>query len=445
MVGLLAGPLVLNLTACSRQTPRPNIILISIDSLRADRLGTYGHDRDTSPNLDRLAAESVVFENAFSTTSWTLPSHASMLTGLYPEVHGVVQGKQRLSERAFLVSEALQELGYQTLAVVAGPYLRSKFGFNQGWDDYDDYTIKIRGKRATTGGPVAPKQHRRILDMLDEREDRPFFLFLHYWDVHYDYIPPEPWRSRFDPDYAGDLDASFFTKNESIHPEMDPRDLQHLLALYDGEVAFTDHYLGLLFDELRQRDLYDDSVIVVTSDHGDEFFEHGHKGHRANLFNSTLKIPLILKLPEARWGGRREARPTSLVDIPPTLFDLLDSDLLGRVNGKSLVRLIDDDSGAESRIVFADLSDEQKSMISGSWKILTGRTGSSDSELYDLATDPQERENVISDNRAKGEDMLDALNIWLSVARRQARELGRESIELDDETREVLESLGYLD
>jgi arylsulfatase A-like enzyme len=224
--------------------------------------------------------------------------------------------------------------------VVAGPYLRSKFGFNQGWDDYDDYSIRLRGKRATTVGSVTPRQHRKIVEKLDSREDRPFFLFLHYSDVHYDYNPPEPWRSKFDPDYSGDLEASFFTSNENIHPEMDPRDLEHVRALYDGEVDFTDHYLGLLFEALRERDLYEDSLIVVTSDHGDEFFEHSHKGHRVNLYNSALKIPLIIKFPQSRWGGQRAALPTSLVDIAPTVFDLLGSDLLATVNGTSLVQLI---------------------------------------------------------------------------------------------------------
>ena len=306
--------------SCAPAPDRPHIVLISIDSLRPDRLGLYGHSRDTSPNLDQLASESVVFENAYSTTSWTLPSHVSMLTGLYPEVHGVIEGKQRVGEEALLLSEVLQPFGYQTLGVVAGPYLRTRFGFNQGWDDYDDYTIRIRGKRATTQGSVTPVQHRRIVEVLDSLEPRPFFLFLHYWDVHYDYNPPEPWRSRFDPDYEGDLDVSFFTSNERIHPEMDPRDLHHVLSLYDGEIAFTDHYIGLLFDELRRRDLYEDTWIIVTSDHGDEFFEHGQKGHRANLFNTTLKVPLIIKFPDSRWGGRRVDEPVSLVDIYGTVL-----------------------------------------------------------------------------------------------------------------------------
>ena len=132
LLGVIAVSCLLGSTACSNRPATPNIILISIDSLRPDRLGIYGYERDTSPNIDRLASESVVFDNAFSTTSWTLPSHVSMLTGLYPEVHGVFKGKQRVGENAVLCSEGLQELGYQTLAVVAGPYLRSRFGFNQG-------------------------------------------------------------------------------------------------------------------------------------------------------------------------------------------------------------------------------------------------------------------------------------------------------------------------
>jgi len=226
---------------------------------------------------------------------------------------------------------------------------------------------------------------------------------------------------------------------------MAPRDLEHVLALYDGEIAYTDHYLGLLFEALRERGLYDDAVIVVTSDHGDEFFEHGQKGHRANLYNATLRVPLIVKLPDGRWGDSRVGSPVSLVDIPPTVFDLLSSDRFGSVNGKSLMPLLEKSSLDSSRIVFADLSNTHKSMVSGRWKILTGMGDGNSVEIYDLAIDPEERDNLVDENRDKSEDMLDALQIWLSVARRQARGLDRESIEYDDEPRQVLESLGYLD
>jgi len=433
------------LSACSSRPETPDIILISIDSLRPDRLGVYGHDRDTSPSIDGFASEAVVFDQAFSTTSWTLPSHASMLTGLYPEVHGVVEGKQRVGEDAILLSEMLQDEGYQTQAVVSGPYLRSRFGFNQGWDDYDDYTISVRGKRATTGGPFTPQQHRRILEMLDEADERPLFMFLHYWDVHYDYNPPEPWRSKFDPDYEGDLDVSLFTRNESINPDMDPRDLQHLLALYDGEIAFTDHYLGLLFEALRARGRFENSIIVLTSDHGDEFFEHGQKGHRANLYNATLGVPLIIRFPGGQWGGDRIGLPVSLVDIPATVLDYLRVDAWDGLNGKSLLPLIEESPETQSRIVFADLANRTKSMINGPWKIVADVNGSAQLEIYDLSRDPDEQHNVIEAQEARGDDMLDALQIWLAVARRQARDRSRESVEYDDETRQVLESLGYLD
>ena len=431
--------------ACSSPEDRPNIVLISIDSLRPDRLGIYGHDRDTSPNIDRFASEAVVFDSAFSTTSWTLPSHVSMLTGLYPEVHGVARGKQRVGDSAVLASEMLREEGYQALAVVAGPYLRSRFGFNQGWDDYDDYTISVRGKRATTGGPFTPRQHRRIVEMLDGRDSRPLFLFLHYWDVHYDYNPPEPWASMFDPDYEGSLDVGLYTSNEGIHPGMDRRDLEHLLALYDGEVAYTDHWIGELFNELRQRQLFDESIIIVTSDHGDEFFEHGHKGHRVNLYNSTLQIPLIVRFPQARWGGERVSVPVSLVDLVPTLLAWLSVDPPTVINGRSLIPLLDPQTGDATRVVFADLVSEQKTMISGNWKLLVGPRGADATELYDLAEDPNERNDRSLDEPERTEDMVDTLQLWLALAQKQGRGRDRETIEYDDETRQVLESLGYID
>ena len=442
---ILMGLIGIAETSCSKSNNPPDIILISIDSLRPDRLSSYGHHRETSPNIDRLALDSVLFENAFSTTSWTLPSHVSMLTGLYPEAHGVVKGKQKIGDEALLLSEILQQSGYQTLGVVAGPYLRTKFGFDQGWDNYDDYTIRIRGTRATTGRPVTPRQHRRILEMLDKKDERPLFLFLHYWDVHYDYNPPEPWRSQFDPDYEGDLDASFFTRNDRIHPDMDPRDLEHVLALYDGEIAFTDHYIGLLLEELRRRGLYDDAMIVLTSDHGDEFFEHGQKGHRANLYNATLRIPLIVKFPNNRWGGSRVGVPVSVVDIAPTVLELVGQEGPGGAAGRSLSGLVGSSARMGSRAIFADLGDTDKSMVVGSWKLISGAGVPGGVEIYDLSEDPGEQTNLAAGEEPRSQKMLADHSVWLRLARGQASGSGGEAIEYDEETREVLESLGYLD
>ena len=249
----------------------------------------------------------------------------------------------------------------------------------------------------------------------------------------------------FDPSYGGEITSRNFIDNDLIHPGMDPRDLEHVRALYDGEIAYTDYYLGLLFEELHNRGLYDNAVIVLTSDHGDEFFEHGQKGHRANLYNSTLRVPLLIKFPENRGAGSRINTAVSLVDIAPTLADFVDSDRLATSNGKSLLSLIRGGEDLDSRVAFADLAGRNKAMISGDWKIVTGMGSGDAVEMYDLATDAGEIVNVIGENRVKSEEMLAELQAWLNVADRQARSLESESFEYDDETRLTLEALGYLD
>ncbi|NNK48404.1 MAG: sulfatase [Gemmatimonadetes bacterium] len=443
--------------------PTPNIILISIDSLRADRLGVYGHARNTSPNIDRLASAGVVFDNAYSTTSWTLPSHVSMLSGLYPEVHGVRKGKQKVSKQVVLCSEVFERMGYRNMAVVSGPYLNRRFGFNQGFEDYDDRTIRFRSTPASHAGVTSPQQHERIVEVLDTLGEDRFFLFLHYWDVHLDYEPPGRYGTMFDPDYSGDISGRGFLDNEDIRDGMDPRDLEHLLALYDGEIAFTDHHIGLLMDELEQRGLFEQSLIVFTADHGDEFFEHGGKGHRRTLYNESLQVPLIVKFPGGSFAGHRVDSAASLVDIVPTVYDYMDIDWPWEHNGQSLLPAILGwavPDGDQPR--FADLHGEIASAIEGRWKVVRTAGESPTVELYDLALDPGERENLLLEDEdlagwrsrvgrkgareaRQGLSLGRRLEEWQAAAEMQAADLERVSIEYDEDLRKTLKALGYLD
>ena len=276
---------------------RPNVVLISIDSLRADHLGTYGYERETSPNIDALAAEGVVFENTVSSSTWTLPAHMSMLSSLNSRVHGVINDRKKLTDAATLVSEVFQRNGWRTAAVVAAPYLNHQFGFAQGFDVYDDETLFFANNSASHVGRTSLKTHQRALELLDDSGTEPFFLFLHYWDVHYDYIPPYPFQLMFDPDYEGDISSRRFERSAVINPDMDRLDLEHVVALYDGEIALVDMFLGRLFQQLKRRGLWDETMVIVTADHGDEFFEHGNKGHRKSLYRETLQIPAGHQVP----------------------------------------------------------------------------------------------------------------------------------------------------
>jgi len=430
-----------------REEPVPPraIVLISIDSLRADHLGSYGYKRDTSPAIDRLAADGVLFEDAMSTTSWTLPSHLSMLTSLYPEVHGVVKNGQRLSERAVLISELLGPLGYRTAAFVSAPYLRGKFGFNQGFDHYDEDTISILEPRLSHRGVTTPTLHSQVVPWLQANANRPFFLFIHYWDVHYDYDPPAPFDTKFDPDYEGTIDANGFAGNKEINSRMDARDLAHVIALYDGEIGFTDSYIGKLLDELRSLEVYEDSLIVLTADHGEEFFEHGGKSHSHNLYQESVAVPLIIKFPQGRWSGTRVDKPASIVDIAPTILDYIEQPVHPDFNGKSLLPVIRGE--IEIRTLFADLRTDTKVARQGRYKLITtvDHKGRPRNSLFDLEKDPSEQANLVATDPARAEELLELLSAWREEAKQRAIDLGAADFEYDRELTERLKSLGYLD
>lgn len=417
----------------------PNVLLISIDSLRADHLGAYGYARQTSPNLDALSREGVVFENAVSTSTWTLPAHISMLTSLYPEVHGVDRNSTRLGEEAILGSEVFQQGGFATGAVVSGPFLGSYFGYAQGFDLYDDQTISFESDQASHRGVTSQGVHGRAVEWLRTRPDKPFFLFLHYWDVHYDYDPPPPFDTRFDPDYQGEVNGRY----GQIHPDMDPRDLEHILALYDGEIAYVDSYLGRLFQFLRHQDLWDQTLILVTSDHGDEFFEHGVKGHRKNLHQVTLQVPLLVKLPWGRFAGSRVSSPVGIVDLAPTMLEVAGLEVPAEFNGRSLLPLLE--GRRQRRYYFADLEGKQKAVLVDGWKLINRhRTKTGATQLFDLKNDPGERRNLAGAEDQKLVRLEEIQAEWLRLVAASERPEAT-TFEYQEELKEVLRSLGYLD
>lgn len=463
--GLVAAMLALGLFACTGAgggdggfesapcvepiQPPSRIVLIAIDSLRPDHLGVYGYPRPTSPSTDALAADGIVFDDAMSTTSWTLPSHISMLTGLYPEVHGVVDRRMKMDPKTMLLSEMVRPLGFTTGGFVSGPFLSRNFGYSQGFDVYDDETIHHKGHEDSHSGITSPVLHESIAAWVRENADRPFFLFAHYWDVHYDLEPPPPYDSLFDSDYQGSVDGTQFIKNPAINSEMAARDLEHVIALYDGEIAFTDAYVGKLLDLLRELGIYDESLIVFTADHGDEFFEHNEKGHMKNLFETSVAVPLIVKLPGNQFAGTRVEGPVSLVDIAPTVMDSLRQVPHPDFNGRSLLPLIQTGSvpGGDDRAVFAELCTTLRAIRRGDEKYITRWEHPKGEEewYFDLGADPMEQDNRIK-NEAREAGKLRALLVeWIELSARLAENLGASELEYAPELEDQLLSLGYLE
>jgi len=429
---------------------KPNIILISIDSLRPDHLKCYGYFRNTSPNIDGLANDGVMFTDSVSTTTWTLPAHISMLTSLYPEAHQVIHDGVRLSEKATVCSEILQTAGYVNAGFVSGPYLHSRFGYNQGFDIYDDYTINFSSNEEAHRGITSPRIHKRISSWLEQNYKQPFFLFLHYWDVHYDYIPPAPFDTMFDKYYKGDISSRNFEHNWRINPSMPKRDLEHIIALYDGEIAFTDSYIGKLLRMLKELGIYDNTMIIFTADHGDEFFEHGEKGHRKNLFDTTLKVPLIIKFPNNRWAGHQVEHQAGIVDIVPTFLDYLDINPKVILQGKSLLPLITEEKQEDKSYYFADLHGNPKCVRTGQYKYIIFWERRSffwnrkHPSLFDLSNDAEEQNNIAESNSEVKDRLHEVLMDSVDSSRIIAGNIGKSQAQYSEDFVKKLKDLGYI-
>jgi len=345
-VVLLVAATTLAASACDRggSTGPRNVLLISIDSLRADRVGAYGNARAVTPAIDRLAREGVVFERAYSATAWTLPSHVTLLTGRLPHHHGTIGWKDTIAPSEHLLQESFARRGYETVGFYSGPLLHPYYGFDRGFDayrscmshDYDATDVKMKGLVESHADRTNAAVEKAFRVWVEGRSARPFFAFVHMWDVHYDYIPPEPYASMFDPLYAGPLNGRNIV-GAGFPEKPDPRDLQHLLALYDGELRSTDDTIAHLLDALRAAGALSDTLVVVTSDHGEEFMEHGGKTHHRTVYDESVHVPLVVWSERSGFvRGRRVADPVSLADVAPTIAELAGVEPMPDADGRSL-------------------------------------------------------------------------------------------------------------
>ena len=365
-----AALIALLVASCSSEERRPNVLLISIDTLRPDHLGSYGYERNTSPRIDQLAREGVLFENHISSSSWTLPAHAALFTGMADSVHGCVSATETSLAPGFdTLAERFQSAGWATGGFFSGPYLHPAFGLGQGFDAYTDcmsYAQTIEGRereewamsedvmRASHRDVTNPAVYKATHDWIEGAKDRPFFAFVHLWDVHFDFIPPAPYDTLFDPDYEGDITGDNFFFDERINSDLPERDKQHLEALYDGEIRWTDDHVGKLLDDLDAWGLAENTIVVVTSDHGTEFFEHGGKAHRTTLYDELIRIPLIMRYPDHLPAGSAISEQTRLIDVGPTLCELAGIGS-GNVMGSSLVQLARTGEADFDRVAVSEL------------------------------------------------------------------------------------------
>lgn len=436
----------------------PNVLLVSIDTLRPDHLGSYGYARPTSPNLDALAAAGARFTTVVSPTSWTLPAHMTLLTGLPPEVHGVESDGLRLDAGTMTLAEVLRAHGYVTAGIVSGPYLDAGYGFARGFDHYDDWSAVRISRPASHQAHTSPAVVAAAESWLDGRTGdaahRPFFLFVHFWDVHYDFNPPPPYDRMFDPDYTGTVTGLDFETGEAVHAGMPARDLAHVVALYDGEIRYTDAYVGRLIDDLRARGVLDDTLVVVTSDHGEEFFEHGRKGHRNALYDESIRVPLLIRRPKLVAAGTVVDRQVRLIDVPATILALTDTPVppafglppsLAPYAGQSLAPFLTSAPPAEPALpAFADLQPHAMSAVRHpETKLIESPFATPKQELFDLATDPSEQTNVADQHPADVTNLHHELEAWHDTARTAAKRADTATMSPDHDA--ALRALGYIE
>jgi arylsulfatase A-like enzyme len=410
---------------------RPNVILISIDTLRADHLGCYGYHRESSPNIDRMAAEGTLFENAFSPTAWTLPGHASMFSGLAPQRHGATRSETAIRSEVPLVAEILRDHGYRTAGVVNAPFMQAKFGFDRGFDGFT-YVPKLEVDR----------HQKTVLDTLHADDGRPFFLFLHYMSVHDPYAPEDPYN-RFVGTYEqpigvdGQRLLKLWRAMDRGEATLNADEVRFLDDLYTGGVLSVDARIGELLESLEQLGLAEDTVIILTSDHGEEFMEHGSIVHTKTLYDELLSVPLIVRGPGVPAGARVRSM-AGLVDIMPTVLGLVGLDIPNGLDGLDLADYWHDDSVPrrllEIETSWIDGTRAKRGIRTPTHKLIVDLEAGT-TEFYDLVEDPGETQNLYPHPvAAELEQALQSL---------EARAVGDE-VELTPEDIEQLRSLGYI-
>lgn len=429
----------------------PNVIILLIDALRADRLSCYGNSRNTTPNIDRFARDSVVFTQAISQATFTKTSISSLFTSLYPYQHGVYGGNTRDSENNITsdvlggeettLSEVLLRNGFLTVAWVHNPHLRSFMGFSQGFVEYHDRPEGIEGinKRFTRWLDGTGKWHR-------------FFAYIHYLDLHDPYRPKPPYDRMYG--VYSDVYKGVDLKNWDAYLEevregkrrLGKRDVDQLLAYYDGQLTYIDGQIGALLEELKREGIYDKTLIILTADHGDGFMEHGFISHSYKPYDELLRVPLIIKFPKSMYAGKVVRSQVRLIDVMPTILDYLGIRVEGEMSGFSLINYLDGSRNKDGRIDFPEYSVGEHNTERISYIVIrTEKYKYIDypdrkDEFYDLSVDPKEQNNIIDEREGDAEIFR---KIALRVAQERKEKNTKKAV-LDKKTVEELKALGYV-
>jgi arylsulfatase A-like enzyme/tetratricopeptide (TPR) repeat protein len=414
-IGIVALVVILAVVAfvLTRRQPPLNVVLVVFDTCRADHLGCYGHETAETPAVDRLAAEGVLFECAYAQVPLTLPSHTTLFTGTYPESHRIRDNAAyTVPPEQLTLAEVLQERGYKTAAFIGAFPLDARFGLDQGFETYDGY-FPLDSERS------AEKVNAAAESWISQQSgDGPYFVFLHYFDPHIRYLPPSPFRERFQD------------------------------APYDGEIAYTDHCLGLIREKLDRLCPPDRTLWIFTSDHGEGLWEHNEMDHGIFLYDPTIRVPMIWSCPEHLPRDARSSAITELTDVVPTLLELLNIEIPGSVQGSSMAPVLTGEARSAGRgrshaeTYFPRLRhgwSGLRSLRTEDWLFVDAPR----QELYSLADDPGQTRNVLADHPERAASLRAQLRSDLERFGASADQ-PRPMAEIDPETEARLLSLGYL-
>ncbi len=462
---------------------RPNVILITLDALRPDHLSAYGYARETSPELDAIAKDGVLFTHAYANSSWTRASVATMFTSLYPSTHGVNGLGTGIASSLTILPEAMKAAGYTTGIFSANAFISPVFGYDQGVDRFHHkppsmFNELIFGHIARklvkharvflpvfrvlqnlempgpTGRRVATRAEGLIgafFDWAQGVHGQPFFAYIHFMESHTPYDSPEQFRKKFVVGDHGPLPTDLppfdgfepFTRAEPL--PADRRDL--LITQYDGGIAAVDHAIGELVQWLKARGIYDNTVIMVTADHGEEFYEHGGWGHGKSLYNVLLHVPLIVHDPVHPAHGRRIELPVRHIDLMPTILELAGAPRATDIEGRSWVPLVADASATEEpRVMYSEVFHEASyahALQQGQWKLIDTHSHEQHArELFNLEQDPDEQHPLDVAADANGARLAGLLETFEQKTQRSA--VAAEEVTIDGDMKERLRSLGYV-
>jgi arylsulfatase A-like enzyme len=436
---------------------QPNVLLVSIDTLRADRLGTYGFSQAHTPVLDQLAKEGTHFTRATCQLPQTDPSHAALMTGLYASTNGVkVHMVDRLRPGSQTLATVFQSAGYQTAGIYSWVSLDPQFcGLDQGFQTYQGYVIGRSGvfsnplleqlahtyRQLKSDVPVLSAADAAVgvssdyENTLDGRADvtnagvfkwldgydgkQPFFLWVHYYDPHYPYTPPAGYDHLFNLDYHGSIDGSVNTIHELQHGQLHPSpdDLARLGELYQGEIAYTDSQFGELLARLAQMGVKDDTIIAVTGDHGESFGEHGDWTHGLKVYETEIRVPLILRYPGRVPAGAAFPGPVQVIDLMPTLLDLAGIQPKQGLQGTSMVPLLTGQDNGANRAAFTELADDSfvTVLTFGNWKLIRNDANGS-LQLFNLNADEAEQTDLAGQNQTVTAELATRLQDLMQIS-----------------------------